>query len=224
LKARKGYKEEGVVMQPSNIPFVLIGTGLLWMGWFGFNAGSALAANDIAVRALVNTHFSAATASLVWFLLSWYQEGKASTIGMISGAVVGLVAVTPAAGYVDPWAAVVIGILAGIFGFLAANVRLRSSIDESLDAWSIHGVGGIVGTLSVGIFGLTALGAPSLLDGGTVDQLILQIIAVVIVIIYSFVVSYILALIIHKTVGLRVSEEEEKLGLDLTQHGETANV
>ncbi len=214
---RKGYQDEA--FEPSNIPFVLLGTGLLWLGWFGFNGGSALAANGIAVLAMFNTHLAASAAALVWLTIDWFRTGKAGTLGIVTGGLAGLVAVTPAAGFITPSAALVIGIVVAIVCYIAFDVRNKSSIDESLDAWAVHGIGGIWGALATGIF--ASVGATGLILGNA-GQLWIQLIGVVVTIVYAFGVSLAIALAIKYTIGLKVSEEEEYVGLDISQHGEKA--
>lgn len=212
---REGYQKEP--MEPYNIPYVLLGTGLLWLGWFGFNGGSALAANDIAVLAMFNTHLAASAGAFVWMLIEYNKTGKFSTLGLASGALAGLVAVTPAAGFVEPWAALIIGSTSSIACFIVLSWRSNSKIDESLDAISIHGTGGIWGAVLTGVF--ASVGATGVILGNF-EQLWIQIIGVLVTMIYSFVVTFVLAWLIDKTIGLRVSSEVEYVGLDLSLHGE----
>jgi ammonium transporter, Amt family len=215
IKPRRGYQKEP--MEPSNIPSVLLGTGLLMLGWFGFNGGSALLANETAVLAMFNTMLAACAAGFIWLILFWAKTGKASTLALATGILAGLVAVTPAAGFVEPWAALVIGMGASAICFFALRLRSKSQIDESLDAWSVHGVGGIWGAIAVGIF--AAVGASGLIAGNP-GQILIQLVGVLGTMGYSFGVSLALAWILKKTIGLRVTPEEEYLGLDITQHGE----
>jgi Amt family ammonium transporter len=215
IKPRRGYQKEP--MEPSNIPSVLLGTGLLMLGWFGFNGGSALLANETAVLAMFNTMLAACAAGFIWLILFWAITGKASTLALATGILAGLVAVTPAAGFVEPWAALVIGMGASAICFFALRLRSKSQIDESLDAWSVHGVGGIWGAIAVGIF--AAVGATGLITGNP-GQILIQLVGVLGTMGYAFGVSLALAWILKKTIGLRVSPEEEYLGLDITQHGE----
>lgn len=215
IKPRQGYRKEP--MEPSNIPSVLLGTGLLMLGWFGFNGGSALLANETAVLAMFNTMLAACAAGFIWLILFWAKTGKASTLALATGILAGLVAVTPAAGFVEPWAALVIGMGASVICFFALRLRSKSQIDESLDAWSVHGVGGIWGAIAVGIF--AAVGATGLITGNP-GQILIQLVGVLGTMGYAFGVSLALAWILKKTIGLRVSPEEEYLGLDITQHGE----
>lgn len=218
---RKGFGE--VPMEPHNIPYTVLGAGLLWVGWFGFNAGSALAANGLAVNALVTTNTAAAAAALVWMLLSW-RENKPSVLGIVTGAVVGLVAITPASGFVTPLAAIVIGGLAAPISFYAIQFRQRLKLDESLDVWACHGMAGVWGALATGLFATVAVnsnGANGLFHGNP-GQFVIQLISVIATIVFAFSVTYGIAKVLDKTVGLRVSEKEEAVGLDISVHGERA--
>ena len=208
-------------MDPHNRPMTLLGAGLLWFGWFGFNGGSALAANGIAVNAIVTTMISAAAGSLVWLVMDWRSQ-RPSSIGIVTGGVAGLGAITPAAGYVTPLTGFAIGIVAGVLCYYAMNWRMRSQVDESLDAWSIHGVGGLWGTIAVGIFAISAVNGYSGLIQGNPDLLVSQFIGALAGVVYVFGGTYFLAWVIDRTIGLRVTEEEEYVGLDLSQHGERA--
>ncbi|WP_214020913.1 ammonium transporter [Methanoculleus sp.] len=210
-------------MDPHNIPMTLLGGALLWFGWFGFNAGSALAANGLAVNAFVVTNISAASGALAWMGASWVR-GKPSSLGMISGAIAGLGAITPAAGFVGPLAAIVIGMVSGVLCYYALLFRIRKGLDESLDAWAIHGVGGFWGTLSIGIFAIASIGGVSGLIAGVGEQFLLQAFGAVTVMVFSFVGTYIIARCVDALMGLRVSEDEEYVGLDLSQHGESIQV
>ena len=214
---RAGYGQ--YTMEPHNIPMTLLGAALLWFGWFGFNGGSALAANGMAVNAIVVTNTAAAAGALSWMAISWYY-GKPSSLGMVTGAVAGLGTITPAAGYVTPLVAVLIGAIAGIVCYKAMLWRIKSGMDESLDAWAVHGVGGFMGTIFAGVFATTAVCSYSGLLEGNVHQFTANVIGAVVVTVYAFVVTCIIAIAIDKTIGLRVTEEEEYVGLDLTQHGE----
>ncbi len=216
---RAGFGEHS--MEPHSIPMTLIGAALLWFGWFGFNAGSALQANEIAANALIVTNTAASAGALAWLLASWYH-GKPSSLGMVSGAVAGLVAITPAAGFVDPLASVVIGGFAGVVCYSAMLFRIRRGWDESLDAWAVHGIGGLWGAIATGIFANESVGGYSGLIYGNVHQFIAQVIAAGSAIAYAFAVTLILAKAIDVLIGLRVSEEEEYVGLDVSQHGEKA--
>ena len=216
---RKGYPK--APMEPHNIPFTVLGAGLLWMGWFGFNAGSALAADGLAGNALVTTNTAAAAAAVVWMFLAW-NDGKPSVLGIATGAVVGLVAVTPAAGFVTPMGAMAIGALAAPVSYFAIRFRQSRGWDESLDVWACHGMAGTWGALATGIFADPAVnGAAGLLYGKPL-QLGVQLLTVVVTIVFVFTVTYILAKVLDTVVGIRVSEPEEDVGLDLSEHGERA--
>ena len=215
LGPREGYQKKP--MEPSNIPFILLGTGLLWLGWFGFNGGSALAANNIAVLAMFNTHLAASAGAFVWMMIEYFKTQKFSTLGFASGALAGLVAVTPAAGFVEPWAAMIMGASSSIICFIVLSWRAKSKIDESLDAISIHGTGGIWGAILTGVF--ATVGATGVILGN-LEQLWIQMIGVAATIVYAFVVTFILAWIIDKTIGFRVPSDVEYVGLDISQHGE----
>ncbi len=216
LGARKGFGS--VSMEPHNIPMTVLGAVLLWFGWFGFNAGSALAADGIAALAFVNTNTATAAAALTWMFLSWRHRAP-SVLGIATGAVAGLVAITPAAGFVSPMASIAIGIGAGIVCYYALLFRMNRNIDESLDVWAVHGMGGTWGAIATGIF--ASVGATGLLAGNPA-QVGVQLVGVLATWVYAFLVSYILARIVDTVIGLRVTEEEEEVGLDLAQHGERA--
>jgi Amt family ammonium transporter len=206
-------------MEPHNIPMTLLGAALLWFGWFGFNAGSALAANSIAANAFVVTNISAAAGALAWLAASWVR-GRPSSLGMVSGAIAGLVAITPGAGYVNTMGAIVIGAIAGLICYAAMLYRINKGLDESLDAWAVHGMGGLWGALATGIFAVAAIGGYSGLIEGNVHQFLANATGAFAALIYAFVVTFILAWVLNKTIGMRVSEEEEYVGLDISQHGE----
>ena len=211
------------VFKPTNIPYVLLGAALLWFGWFGFNAGSSLAANDVAASALVTTNLAAAGAAVSWMLADWVIKGKPSAAGIAIGAVVGLVAITPAAGFVSVPAAIIIGLSAGVISNLVANWRAgRSRIDDSLDVFACHGVGGIWGSIATGIFASAAVGGVNGLLFGNIEQFIAQLLAVAVVAPFAFFGSYILLKVVNLFSPLRVSEKEEDAGLDLSEHGEEA--
>jgi ammonium transporter, Amt family len=216
---RVGFGKD--LMEPSNIPIALLGTALLWFGWFGFNGGSALAANGLAVNAVVVTNAAAAAGAVTWMLLSW-KDGRPASLGIASGAISGLAAITPAAGYVDPLAAIVIGVVASVICYMSLLFRIRKEMDESLDAWSIHGMAGVWGVLAAGIFATAAVNGYSGLISGNSSLLISQLIAVVATVVYSLVATFIIAKVTDMTIGLRVREEEEYVGLDISQHGERA--
>ena len=207
------------VMEPNNIPLTILGAALLWFGWFGFNAGSAVAANGLAANAFVTTNTAAAAGAMAWLLVCWIN-GKPSSLGFVSGAVAGLVAITPGAGYVTPMAAILIGAVGGVLCYGIMLWRIRKGVDESLDAWAIHGMGGLWGALATGIFAVAAINGASGLIEGNVHQFMANAAGAFAAVIYAFVVTYVLAVIIDKTIGLRVTEEEEYVGLDISQHGE----
>ncbi len=221
IGARKGYGKHP--MEPHNIPMVILGAALLWFGWFGFNGGSALSSNGLATSAFVVTNTAAAAAALMWIALSWYHK-RPSVLGAATGGVVGLVAITPASGFVTPVAAIVIGMVAAAISYYAMLFRSRQSVDDSLDVWACHGLGGTWGAIAKGIFATVAVnsaGANGLLYGNP-QQVMIQLTAVAAVWIYAFVMTVILAKIIDMTIGLRVSDEEESVGLDISQHAEKA--
>jgi Amt family ammonium transporter len=216
-------QKERVEFKPTNIPYVLLGAALLWFGWFGFNAGSALAANDLAVSALVVTNLAAAAAAVSWMLMDWLIKGKPSAVGMAVGAVVGLVVITPASGFVGPMAAIIMGFVGGIISNLVASWRSgRSRIDDALDVFACHGVGGIWGAIGTGIFASAAVGGASGLIYGNVHQFLAQLLAVGVVVPFSFFGSYLLLRLVNVFSPLRVSPEAEDAGLDLSEHGEEA--
>ena len=219
---RHGYGKEP--MEPHDTTMVVLGAGLLWFGWFGFNGGSALTSGGLATNAFVVTNTAASAGAVTWMIMAWIFGGKPSVIGMVSGAVVGLGAITPASGYVGISAAIAIGVGAGVFCFLAVRLRSRSKVDDSLDVWGCHGIGGTWGMLATGIFANKAInpaGADGLLYGNPM-QLWKQFVAVVVVWVFAFSITWIILKVLDLTMGLRVKEHEEELGLDLTQHGETA--
>jgi Amt family ammonium transporter len=222
LGKRLGYGHDN--MAPYNLTYAVIGAGLLWVGWFGFNAGSAVAAGGRAGMAMLVTHAAAAAAALGWLAAEWMTKGKPSVLGAISGVVAGLVAITPAAGFVLPGPALVIGVVAGLSGFWGATaLKHWMGYDDSLDAFGVHGVCGIVGALLVGVFAYGPLSATAALPTGVVggvDQLLIQLYATVAVFLFTAAATFILLKIVDAIVGLRVSEEEEREGLDVTQHGE----
>jgi Amt family ammonium transporter len=214
----------GSEFKPTNIPYVILGAGLLWFGWFGFNGGSALMADDIAVSAVIATNLAAAGAAVSWMLLDWVLKGKPSAIGISVGAVCGMAAVTAAAGYVNFTAAVIIGLAAGIISNLVANWRAgRSRIDDTLDVFACHGIGGIIGAIAVGLFATAAVNpAVSGLFYGNPVQVGIQALAVLVVAAFAFGGSYLLLRLVDLFSPVRVSAKEEDEGLDLSQHGEEA--
>lgn len=216
LGKRHGFPTER--MAPHSLPLTLLGTGLLWFGWYGFNAGSALAANGTAALAFTTTTVAPAAAGLAWMLAEWIHAGKPSALGFASGVVAGLVAITPAAGFVTPGWALVIGVGAGVICYLAVMMKAKLKYDDSLDAFGIHGVGGAFGAIATGAF--ATVGATGLIAGNTA-QFVSQIIAVAAAGTYAFVVTCVIAFVIDKTIGLRVDKEDEIIGLDQTQHSES---
>jgi Amt family ammonium transporter len=223
LGRRRGWPSEA--MAPHALPYTLLGAGILWFGWFGFNAGSALGANNLAAQAFVNTHMAAAAAMLGWLIVEKMKNGRATTLGAASGLVAGLVAITPCAGFVGGMSAILIGFIAGIVCFGAIQLKFKFRFDDSLDVVAVHLVGGLVGSLLVGLFADTAvnsLGADGLFAGGGLSLLGKQFVAVGATMVWSFVISFVLAKILDATIGLRVPPDDEEQGLDLTQHAETA--
>jgi Amt family ammonium transporter len=209
--------------KPSNIPYVILGASILWFGWFGFNAGSALEANALSVSALVVTNLAAAAAAVSWMLLDWLIKGKPSAVGISIGAVCGLVAVTPASGYVNVTASIIIGLVAGVLSNLVANWRVgRTRIDDSLDVFACHGISGVWGSIATGLFATAIINGVDGVFYGNFGQLIPQVIAVIAVASFSFVGSYVILKLIDIVSPLRVSPEEEDAGLDISQHGEEA--
>jgi Amt family ammonium transporter len=224
LGKRRGWPSHP--MPPHNLPLTLIGAGILWFGWFGFNAGSALGANDLASTALVNTHMAAAAAMCSWLLIERLRSGHATTLGAASGLVAGLVAITPCAGFVGGMSSIYIGLIAGAVCALAVNLKSRFGYDDSLDVVGVHLVGGIIGSLLVGVFADTAFnanGANGLVESGSFHLLGEQALAVAATIVWSFGMTVVILLVLKRVLpkGIRVSEEDEDTGLDLTQHSET---
>jgi len=222
LGKRSGYPDRSI--PPHNLPFTLLGAGMLWFGWFGFNAGSALGANGLAANAFLTTNTAAAAAAVVWMALEWLNgEGKPTMLGMATGAVAGLVAITPAAGFVGPLGAIAIGAgVSGICYVMLVYVKAKFGYDDSLDAFGVHGVGGIWGALATGLFASKAInpaGANGLFLGNP-KQLWIQFVGVAATIIYSLIVTFIILKLVQAVFGLRASETEERVGLDLTQHHE----
>jgi ammonium transporter, Amt family len=219
---RKGYPETS---PPHNLPFAILGAALLWFGWFGFNAGSALSAGGLAASAFVTTQMGAAVAAFTWAILEWMTRRRPTALGLISGAVAGLVAITPASGFVTPLGAMGIGALAGLVCYVAVVVvKDRLGYDDSLDAFGVHGIGGMLGALLTGFWATTAVnpaGADGLFHGGT-GLVLRQLVALIVCAAYSFVLSFVLLKLVDKVIGLRVSEDSENIGLDLTQHRESA--
>lgn len=220
---RVGWRKES--MRPHSLPLVMLGAGLLWFGWFGFNAGSSLAANGTAALALINTQVAAAAAVLGWLLVEKVRNGHATSLGAASGAVAGLVAITPACAFVAPWAAVVIGLLAGAICALSVGIKYRLGFDDSLDVVAVHLIGGIWGSLAIGLFGSSAVNSLSLdgiFYGGGTALLGKQALGVGLVFAYSFIATLIIGYAIEKTIGFRVKKDAEVEGIDLNEHAETA--
>jgi Amt family ammonium transporter len=209
-------------MDPHNIPMVLMGLGLLWFGWFGFNGGSALGATETAGLAIINTNLGACGAAFLWIIIEYLDKDKKkpSLIGIATGVLAGLVAVTPAAGYVQPWAAILMGMIATIAVYFVLRWRSRSRLDESLDAFSCHGIGGVVGAILTGVFA-SVNGGSSLITGNGM-QFLVQLLGVGVTAAYSFGVTFVIAFIINKVLKLRVTEVEEYVGCDLSEHHELA--
>jgi Amt family ammonium transporter len=223
LGKRVGWRKES--MRPHSLPLVMLGSGLLWFGWFGFNAGSALAANAIAALALINTQVATAAALAGWLLVEKVRQGHPTSLGAASGAVAGLVAITPACAFVAPWAAVVIGLFAGILCSLASGLKYRFNLDDSLDVVGVHLVAGIWGSLAIGLFGassVNSVGVDGLFYGGGTELLAKQTIGVALVGVYSFIATLIIGFAIEKTIGFRVKRDVEVAGIDLNEHAETA--
>ena len=216
LKKRRGFP--GSLMIPHNLPFTLLGAGLLWFGWFGFNSGSALASDGLASLAFINTQIAGGMGMIGWMLAEYIKMGKASALGGASGIIAGLVAITPAAGFVEPSWSIIIGLIAGYLCQIAVTLKIVLGYDDSLDAFGIHAIGGAWGALATGLF--VTVGSEGLLDGNFA-QVGFQIIGIIAAALYSFVITYGLVAIIDKTIGFRVDHDEEEIGLDNTQHGET---
>jgi Amt family ammonium transporter len=223
LGRRRGWPSEG--MAPHSVPLSLLGVGILWFGWFGFNAGSALGMNDVAVHAFVNTALAAAAGLLGWLCFERVRESYPTTLGAASGAVAGMVAITPCAGFVTPMASLLIGALAGVICAMAVRLKFRLRYDDCLDVLGVHGVGGLVGMVLLGLFATRAVdphGANGLIAGGGLHLMGVQVLAAAVTVAFSFSVTWLLAKAIDRTIGLRVTPEQEYTGLDLTQHAESA--
>ena len=217
-------KRESDRFEPHDVRLTVIGAGILWFGWFGFNGGSALAANGLAVNAVLVTNTAAGMGALTWLTMSWLHKGSPSVIGAVSGAIAGEVAITPASGYVDPSSAILIGFVAGAVCYGAILLRQRVKIDDALDVWAVHGVGGTLGVLLTGVFATTAINSV-IAKGGLIDgnpgQIGPQVVAIAATWIYSAVATFAILKLVDMAVGLRVAESEEEEGLDASQHGET---
>jgi Amt family ammonium transporter len=229
LGKRRGWPRHPMV--PHNLPLTLIGAGILWFGWFGFNAGSALGGNELAATALVNTHLCAAAAMVSWLLVERLRSGHATTLGAASGLVAGLVAITPCAGFVGGMSPIYIGLIAGAVCAFAVSLKFKFGYDDSLDVVGVHLVGGLIGSLLVGVFADAAFnpavaGAPGgggLIETGSFELLGEQVIAVLATMAWSFALTFVIMLVLKRALpqGIRASEEDEETGLDLTQHSET---
>jgi Amt family ammonium transporter len=224
LGKRQGYGQE--YMAPHNLVLTLIGTSLLWVGWFGFNAGSALKSSELAGSAMLNTHISAAVAALVWMAIEWASRGKPSVLGILSGSVAGLGTITPAAGYIEPWAAMVVGVAAGAVCYWASVIlKNKLGYDDSLDVFGVHGVGGILGTILAGVFAVRSINdvnkgqAVGLIDGNA-GQVLTQLYGVVVIAVFCGLATWVILKIVDALVGLRVTRDEETEGLDTALHGE----
>ena len=217
---RKGFMHEH--MPPHNLPMTVLGAGILWFGWFGFNAGSALASGTLATMAFLTTHTAAASATVTWVIVEWLHRGKPTMFGAATGSIAGLATITPAAGFVGPLPALLIGIAAGILCYIALNAKARFGYDDSLDAFGVHGVGGTLGTLMAGLFASVAINAAGANGAffGNPKQFVVQAEAVALVALYSFVVSFVILKVLDATIGLRVHTDHETEGLDISQHGE----
>ena len=218
---RKGYLQEA--MYPHNLPMTVLGAGLLWFGWFGFNAGSALSAGTLSTTAFVATHTSAVAATVMWVIIEWLHRGKPTTFGAATGSIAGLATITPASGFVSPMSALIIGLAAGGVCYAALNIKGKLGYDDSLDAFGVHGVGGFLGTFATGLFAQTLIN-PAGSNGlffGSHQVFISQMTAIAVTAVYSFIVSFILLKVIDNVIGLRVDEESEVNGLDISQHGES---
>ena len=223
LGKRDGFRKDP--MRPHNMPLVLLGAGMLWFGWFGFNAGSALTAGSLAATAMINTQVCTAAAAMSWVAFEKKRDGKATTLGVASGAIAGAVAITPACGYLNPLGALVLGLIAGVASSWAVTRKYKLGYDDSLDVVGVHGVGGIIGMLAIGLLATVtanAAGADGLFFGGGTTQLNRQLIAIVIVAIFSFIATWLIATLIQKTIGFRAYRDDELTGLDTTYHAESA--
>ncbi|MEY2851241.1 MAG: hypothetical protein RJA96_1112 [Actinomycetota bacterium] len=223
LGKRDGFGRDP--MRPHNMPLVLLGAGMLWFGWFGFNAGSALSAGSLAATAMINTQIASAAAAMSWITFEKFRDGKATTLGVASGAIAGAVVITPACGYVNPIGALILGLLAGVASSYAVSRKYKFGYDDSLDVVGVHGVSGIVGMIGIGLFAtatVNATGKEGLFINGSPDLLIKQLIAIVTVAAFSFCATWLIATVITRTIGFRVPREEELTGLDTTYHAESA--
>ncbi|MBN2747269.1 MAG: ammonium transporter [Bacteroidales bacterium] len=207
---------------PNSIPLVAIGTGLLWFGWYGFNAGSELDVDAITTLAFLNTDIAASFAAITWLIIEWTREGKPKFVGLLTGAVAGLATITPAAGFVPVWAAMLIGIAAGAICYIAVHFKNKWGWDDALDVWGVHGMGGVTGTIALGIFASTTVNSQAGLIEGDVAFFMKEVVAVVISAVYAFVFTYLMLAVINFITPVKVSEQDEELGLDTSLHGEKA--
>ncbi len=207
---------------PHNITYVALGTALLWFGWFGFNAGGALGANGIAAIAFINTDIAASVAMITWLIISWVRDKTPSFVGALTGAVAGLATITPAAGFIEPWAAAVLGLIAGFVCYYAVQVRIRLDWDDALDVWGVHGVGGILGSILVSVFAVKSVNGVDGLIAGDTNHFLIQLGAVIFASVYAFGVTYLILKVVNRFIPVRVTEAEEKNGLDISLHKEEA--
>jgi ammonium transporter, Amt family len=222
LGPRKGY-HDGAPMSAHNVPLVVIGAGLLWFGWFGFNAGSALSSGGLAVSTFVTTNLAGAAGATMWMILSWYYS-RPTVTGIVTGAVVGLAAVTPASGFVKPLVGILIGAVAAVIAYFAMRLRSKTRVDESLDVWACHGMGGTWGVLATGLFATLSVNAKGA-DGlfyGNVKEFFVELLGIAAIWVFSFGMTWLIGKFVDKTLQLRVNETEESVGLDISQHGESA--
>ena len=215
-------KRRDVASPPNSIPLVAIGTGLLWFGWYGFNAGSELDVDSIATLAFLNTDVAASFAAITWLIIEWVREGKPKFVGLLTGAVAGLATITPAAGFVPLWAAIIIGISAGAVCYLAVQLKNKLGWDDALDVWGVHGMGGLLGTILLGVFASQAINGQSGLIEGDAGFFMKEVVAVVISGAYAFIFTYIMLIVINFITPVKASEAEESEGLDYSLHGEKA--
>ncbi len=215
-------KRQDLQSPPNSIPLVAIGTGLLWFGWYGFNAGSELAVDKITTLAFLNTDIAASFAAITWLIIEWVATGKPRFVGLLTGAVAGLATITPAAGFVPVWAAIVIGIASGIICYIAVHYKNKFGWDDALDVWGVHGMGGVTGTILLGVFASEAINGQAGLIEGNAGFFVKELVAVLIASAYAFLFTYLMLLVINKITKVKVSEEEEAMGLDASLHGENA--
>jgi len=215
-------KRQDTKSPPNSIPLVAIGTGLLWFGWYGFNAGSELKVDDITTLAFLNTDVAASFAAITWLIVEWVREGKPKFVGLLTGAVAGLATITPAAGFVPIWAAILIGISAGILCYIAVQVKNKLGWDDALDVWGVHGMGGLFGTILLGVFASSAINGQSGLLEGDASFFMKEVVAVLGAAAYAFIFTYVMLILINFITRVKVSKEDEDAGLDNSLHGEKA--